>query len=812
MNYYGALTQELTEREEKNIALARKAAAEGFVLLQNDGTLPLQTKKVALYGMGARKTVSGGEGSGDVAPRYKVSIEQGLKNAGYEVTSKSWLDDYDAEYETTYESYRQMVEEKIAGIQNPVAQIPVAHTYKYRYPSGRLIHEKDVRESDTDTAVYVLMRQAGECADRQNVPGDFQLTEIEKDNLCFLSEQYQHVVLIVNVGGMVDLSVLDEVKIGAVVFFVQGGMEGGNALADVLSGKENFSGKLADTWPKSYEDIPDGENFSSLNGNLEEEHYTEGIYVGYRYYDSFHIEPRWPFGFGLSYTSFSVETKAVALEKSLVTVETKVTNTGSVPGREVVQAYISVPGDVSRSLCAFRKTGVIAPGQTETMEMTVALEEQAVWDVKCASWVLPKGNYTLYVGNSSRSVEKTAVFLLDETVIIKVCKNRCVPEQSVEEIYPVQCEEEQVKAAFPLMRINPTAFVTEQTVYSVQEVSESVWMKEILDSLTVEEQIDLVRGGDLQSHDPKQHQVMGAGGKTCITLQEKGVPNILFSDGPAGINIMEEVVYGEDGIQKTAKMPEKYNWGLMRKMAKQLVGTEGQHIYRYATAWPVEELLAQTWDTELVEEIGQAVGVEMKEFGITIWLAPGMNIHRNPLCGRTFEYYSEDPLLTGKMAASLTRGIQTHKGLGVTLKHFCCNNQEDNRVAVSSHVSEKALRQIYLKGFEIAVKEAKPLAVMSSYNKLNGTYTGMRRDLIEDILRSEWGFDGLVMSDWGTRYDPLEALHATTDLMMPGGEEDKQALLKALENGTLDTSALRRSAARVLRLIENGITGKGTEI
>lgn len=808
MKYYGAQSSEVSEREQKHAALARKAATEGFVLLQNDGTLPLQTKKIALYGMGARKTIAGGEGSGDVAPRYKVSIEQGLEQAGYEITSKSWLDDYDREYETTYEAYREMVEEKIADIKNPIEQIPAAHTYKYRYPSGRLIHEQDVLESDTDTAVYVLMRQAGECADRQNVKGDFRLTEIEVENLKFISEKYAHVVLIVNVGGMVDLSILEEVQIGAVVFFVQGGMEGGNALADVLSGKNNFSGKLADSWPKCYEDIPDGENFSSLNGNLEQENYTEGLYVGYRYYDAFDVEPRWPFGYGLSYTTFAVKTKDVKLCGTTVTVDVEVENTGKTSGKEVVQIYIGVPGDVEKSLCAFRKTGEIAPGETELVSVSFALEDQAVWCEECASWSLPEGEYPLYVGNSSRNVETVAVFVLDETVRTKVCKNCCTSENPIEEIKPEQKKQKEFeKCNIRRISVDADAFSKEVVDYGEQDVAESSWVKKTLDSLTVPEQIELVRGGDLQNQNPGQHQIMGAGGKTCITLLEKGIPNILFSDGPAGINIMDEVIYGEDGSQKVVKIPEKYNWGLMRKMSGRFVATEGQHVYRYATAWPVEELLAQTWNPELLEEIGTAVGTEMEEFGITLWLAPGMNIHRNPLCGRTFEYYSEDPLLTGRMAAALTKGVQSHPGIGVTLKHFCCNNQEDNRVAVSSNVSEKALRQIYLKGFEIAVKEAKPLAVMSSYNKLNGVYTGTRKDLMTEILRCEWGFEGLAMSDWGTRYNPVEALHASLDLMMPGGDAEKRALTEASEQGRLDTRALRRSAARVLRLIENGITG-----
>ena len=760
MNYYGSITPEISAREMKNAALARRAAAESFVLLKNDGTLPLKEKKIALYGMGARKTVSGGEGSGDVAPRYKVSIEQGLENAGFVITSKAWLDDYDAEFAETYEAYRQMVEEKIAHIPNPVAQIPAAHSYKYRYPSGRRVSEADVAASDTDTAVYVLMRQAGESNDRRDEPGDFRLTDIEKDNLRFLAAHYTHTVLIVNVGGLVDLSVLDEVDIGAVVYFVQGGMEGGNALADVLSGKANFSGRLADTWPRSYADIPYGDQFSALNGDLENEEYTEGVLVGYRWNDANGITPRWPFGFGLSYTSFVLSDETVSCEGDTVTVKVTVINTGSVPGREVVQVYLKRPGEAHKNLCAFAKTGELAPGASEAVTLTFDLTHNAAWDEAAHRWVLPAGEYAVLVGQNSADVSVAGCFTLE---------SRTLPVPHVD-----------------------TAPV------------ESAWVKSVLDSLTAEEMIELHRGGDLQNNGPGQHIIMGAGGKTCITLTEKGIPNVVFSDGPAGVNIMEEVVYGPDGSQKTAKMPEKYNWGLMRKMASRFIGTEGQHVYRYATAWPVEALLAQSWDPALLTQIGEAVGTELREFGITLWLAPGMNIHRNPLCGRTFEYYSEDPHLTGKLAAALTRGVQSHKGVGVTIKHFCCNNQEDNRAAVSENVSEKALREIYLRGFEIAVKESAPLALMTSYNKVNGIYSGERRDLIQGILRDEWGFAGLVMTDWDTRYNALAALNASVDLMMPGLPADRDTLLAALAEKKLDLTALRRAAARVLAVVELG--------
>lgn len=808
MNYYGAITPEMSEREIRNATLARRAAAESFVLLQNpNNTLPLQTKKIALYGMGARRTVVGGEGSGECNPRYKISVEQGLENAGYTVTSKAWLDDYDREYAETYEEYRVMVEEKIAPIKNPIAQIPVAHSYKYRYPSGRLVNEADVTVSATDTAVYVLMRQAGECADRKPDKGDFRLTDIEVANLQFLTAHYAHVTLVINVGGLVDLTPVADLPI-AIVFMVQGGSEGGNALADVLSGKVNFCGRLVDSWPMNYAQIPDGENFSSLNGDLENEYYTEGCHVGYRYFDSFGVAPRFPFGFGLSYTTFAQTVTAVTLDGKTLTARVQVTNMGRVPGREVVQGYLHIPGSVAQSLTAFAKTPVLTAGESCEVALHIDLADNTVYQEENARWELPQGEYRLYIGKNSRDTVTAAALTLAETVTVRQCRTCCKAADTLQEI------EAPAQALSPLpenavqLTIDPAAFACETADYTEPQAAESPRVREVLDSLTTEQQVELLRGGDLQNQTPGQHQITGAGGKTAITLQEQGVPNIVFSDGPAGVNIVEEIIITADGGIKPAKMLERYNWGLMKQLAKRMCGGEGQHVYRYATAWPVEMLLAQSWDTALLEEVGTAVAEELVEFGITLLLAPAMNIHRNPLCGRNYEYYSEDPLITGKMAAAYVRGMQSKSGVGATIKHFCCNNQEDNRVAVSENVSERALREIYLRGFEIAVKESNPLALMTSYNKLNGTYSGCRRDLITDILRCEWGYKGLVMTDWGTRYDPAAALHAQIDMMMPGADADRDAVLAGLADGSITPAEVRRAAARVLALIEQSLTAK----
>ncbi len=813
MNLYGFTNSEPNELELRNRALARQAAREGFVLLKNNGSLPLKNKRIALYGMGARKTVKGGLGSGSVEERYSVNIEDGLKNAGFEITTQSWLDDYDAEYTATYQEYHDMVEEKIAGLTNPMQIIPLAHSYVYRYPSGRLITATDVAQSDTDTAIFVLMRQAGEGNDRKLEKGDYYITDTECTNLQFLAENYRHVILIVNVGGLIDFGFLDEISgIGAVVQFVQGGEEGGNALADVLSGKENFSGKLADTIPMRYEDIPFGNEFSYLNGDLENEYYKEGIYVGYRYFDAFDKAVRFPFGFGMSYTNFEIETENTTLSGTSVELTVRVKNTGTVSGKEVAQVYLSVPGSGEyQRLVAFAKTGEVQPGNEEILRIRFDLTDCTVYDEKKAAWILNPGNYLVRVGNSSRSNEITAVVSLGQEVIVRQCKNCCAATDALQELTAVV--EMPVIDGVPVLTADPNAFVTAVVDYTEPEITETEQEKAILDSLTVEEQAWFLQGGALQNPPPGVHEIHGAAGKTVTALLDKGIRNVVFSDGPAGINVVNRVCLCADGSVRPVEVPERYNWGMLAKFAKmRLCSSDGTIIYRYATAWPVEMLLAQTWNTPLLRQIGDAVGKEMVNFGVTIWLAPGMNIHRNPLGGRTFEYYSEDPVLTGELAAALTQGVQSNPGAGVSIKHFCCNNTEDNRNGISSNVSERALREIYLKGFEIAVRKSQPATVMSSYNLLNHVYTANRHDLLTDILRCEWGFEGLVMTDWGSTGEkaavPEGCAPAGNDLIMPGGDFDRNRLLAAIHDGRLSEETIRKSACRVLRMM----LGASTEV
>ncbi len=812
-NYYGVLQAEPSELELANRALALEAAKEGIVLLKNEGALPLTAKKVALYGMGARKTVKGGLGSGSVNERYSVNIEDGLKNAGVEITTQRWLDDYDSEVDSTYREYVDMVESKLVGLTNPMQIIPLAHSFVYRYPSGRLIDAQDVRDSDTATAIYVLMRQAGEGNDRRLEQGDYYITDIERQNLRFLAEHYAHTILVINIGGGLELDFLDDIPgIDAVIQFVQGGEEGGNALAQLLTGAANFSGKLADTIPLHYADIPFGDEFSHLNGDLDNEYHKEGIYVGYRYFDSFGKAVRYPFGFGLSYTSFLLKAAEIKIDGTAVTARVDVTNTGKHAGKEVVQAYLSAPaGKLHKEyqkLVAFAKTDAVAPGERVRVELTFDLRDCGSYDEEAAAYLLEQGGYVLRIGNSSRNTAAAAVLELAETQVLSRHKNCCVKTDPFEELQAAPCGE--TVTGVPVVTVDMAAFETVILDYTEPVFEETGQEKRILDGLTLQEQALLLMGGALQQVPAGALDIQGAAGKTATDLLHKGLRNVVFSDGPAGINISEELCFKADGSVVPTKVPERYNWGALRALARFLCSTDGTAVYRYATAWPVEMLLAQTWDPRLLEAVGKAVGREMARFGITVWLAPGMNIHRNPLGGRTFEYYSEDPLLTGKMAAALTRGVQSVPGCYVSVKHFCCNNTEDNRNHISANLSERTLREIYLKGFEIAVKESRPGTVMSSYNLVNHVYTPNSHDLLTDILRCEWGFEGLVMSDWGSTGEtaavPEDCAPAGNDLIMPGNPYDRQRIAAALENGTLAASVVRRSACRVLRLMLNANT------
>ncbi|HJD43367.1 MAG TPA: glycoside hydrolase family 3 C-terminal domain-containing protein [Candidatus Mediterraneibacter quadrami] len=809
-----AFSDEVTALEKENARVACEAALEGIVLLENDGTLPLTPGKIALYGAGAGMTIKGGTGSGEVHERHAVTIREGMEAAGFTVTTDHWIDGYEEMYRVGEAAYTRKFRQGLLKLD--IANIMAS---PYQYPFGQPVTLGDIMRSDTDTCIYVIARQAGEGADRKLKNFEYSLSDIEKENIALCAASYEKFIVVVNVGSVFDLSFLDEIEgINAVVYFAQQGMEGGRAFADLITGKAVPSAKTVDTWPKDYKDIPFAMDYSYLNGDLEEEYYREGIYVGYRYFDSYDVEPRYPFGYGLSYTTFSIEKENVELVGTKVMVRVNVTNTGSTySGKEVVQLYASCPqtgmAKEYQRLAAFAKTGVLAPGGTETAVLSFDMKDLASYRESDAAWVLEAGDYILRLGASSRDTEAVAALVLDGETIVEQCMNVSRTVLEVREMDPPALKDtnEEKDAAeaqdADLLRIPvpASAFETEVCEYRDPEIYESPVSDAVLDVLSTEELCEVVAGTGMVGNGPRFFDAMGSAGYTTGAFIDRGLPNVCLADGPAGLRLQKVSTVTRSGNVKAAEPMLSALKYLPDPVQKVMFGDSDRQpcVYQFTTAFPVGLALAQSWNTKLVERVGDAVGKEMERYGVTYWLAPGMNIHRNPLCGRNFEYYSEDPLLTGKMAAAMSRGVQSHRGCFVTIKHFCCNNQEDNRNRTNANVNERALREIYLRGFRIAVQEGHARALMTSYNKVNGTYVNNSYELITKVLRNEWGFDGLVMTDWFATGKGLgshcAAIEAGNDLIMPGGKGVVRELKAKLKSGELDGTALRRCAANVIR-------------
>jgi len=811
---YGPSTKEESPREIEHRKLARRTAAEGMVLLRNENVLPLVGKKIALFGAGARMTLRGGTGSGDMRERSSVTIEQGLINAGFEIVNTKWMDRFASHYHAERAKWRAGIEEKIKGY-GPFRtgkMFDIIHTTPFHFPVGSAILPDEL-SAETDTAIYVVARQAGESTDRRLEKGDFFLSDIEVEIIRLLAAHYKKLLLVINCGSLIDLSILDTIpNVGAILYYAQAGMEGGNAFADIVSGKVTPSGKLVDTWGRSYNDYPSSASFGYLDGNLDDDDYFEGIYVGYRYFDAFAKVPLFEFGHGLSYTTFSHIVTGISVEKAQVTVKASVRNTGeSLSGKEVIQLYLEKPtGRLDHeplSLAAFAKTKLLAPGEETEVIMTFNLLDQASFDEVSASWFLEKGQYCLRVGTSSRCNLQIAVIEIGEEIITEKAANVCPKQRSFTDLQSSHAAGEH-DPLLPRFHVAKHDVVQKNHTYEKPGVVMTSKVKQILANLDDEDLIKICVGGGYGG--AVFNITPGVAGTTTMDLFKKGIPNINLSDGPAGLNVIPSIVVLKNGsFRYIDGIPEDWRWGYLKYLEPFIKAKpgKGRELYHYMTAWPSSTLQAQTWDPELIEEVGQAVGLEMAEIGITLWLAPGMNIHRNPLCGRNFEYYSEDPLISGRMAAAITRGVQSVPGVGVTAKHFCCNNREDRREYMSSNLSERALREIYLRGFQYLVAEIQPWSVMSSYNKVNGVYTPNSHDLLTKVLRYEWGFKGLVMTDWNST-DPNKGSHADclpagNDLIMPGGKGVRKVLKRTLKDGSLERDDLKRCAVNVLNVIFN---------
>ena len=803
-----ASTNQTSEREVRNAQLSKEAAEEGMVLLENENqALPLaQGSKAALFGTGSYGTIKGGTGSGDVYNRYTISVYDALTST-YNISNMAWWSEY---LKTFEEKKAQAAEEK-------------KDNDYVKYTQGRfggadsfLAIDQALTQSDMDkakaggvtTAFYTVSRVSGEGADRMIGKGDYELSEVEYNNIKLIAKNFDKCVVLLNVGGVVE-------GVDGLVLMSQAGMEGGNALADILTGKTTPSGKLTDTWAKNYSDYPAATTIGDNDGDNKQEDYKEGIYVGYRYFDTFNITPAYEFGYGKSYTSFDVEPLTVAADENNVSVTVNVTNTGDTySGKEVVEVYFSAPdGSIEKpyqELAGFAKTDNLAPGESQKLTVTYKTTEMSSYDEAKAAYVMEDGDYIVRVGDSSRNTKVAGVLTLDKDVVTEQLSNQLTLDKNWKDLsktgktpYSYKDEAAQIKAAariaLPSAKIKTennaskidekkvTTYLTadaakdykaaeNEVVETVDAVPANTKLIDVYDgkvsmesfvaSLDDTQLANLANGisgastsGDTWGADA--NSVTGAAGETSqLYFNSLGIPNTVEADGPAGIRV-------------TAETTDK----------------DGNAVYNYCTAFPIGTLLAQTWNTDLVNRVGKAIGEEMVEIGVTLWLAPGMNIHRDPLCGRNFEYYSEDPALTGYVGSAITAGVQSNKGVGVTIKHYITNNQETNRSAVNTSVSERTLREIYLKGFEMVVKSAQPMAIMSSYNKVNGTYACENFDLLTSVPRGEWGFDGMVMTDWGAgnRAGVDTMMHAGNDLVMPGRTQDR--MIAALQGNPVGTTA-----------------------
>ena len=795
---------EVTLREIKHAGISTALAVNGMVLLENRGVLPFphSVRTVALYGAGARHTHIGGTGSGEVNVRSFVSVESGLERAGFTIATKQWLDVFDRNLSDTEAAYRGQIQQ-IAREKGPLPALLVKMGTPFLPPAFPALQAGDL--ADADACVYVLSRTSGEGADRQDIPGDYRLTESERAEIVLLSRRYSRFVLLLNMGSSLDITEIHDLP-GAILLIGQGGTGIGDAVAALMTGRETPSGHLAATWPRHYSDWPYADEF----GNPTDVYYREGNLVGYRWFSGAGKAPLYPFGYGLSYTRFSISFSDAKLEEETVRVRFSVRNMGETTGREVVQLYAESP----RRLLAFAKTETLKPQQTVTLCLSFSARQLAQYNEHCAAWILKEGSIPIAFGTNSRDLSVCLTVDVTEEIITEQCQP-LFRREHVHETYDSSPATVDIPEQVPHLNLSAA------DVSCIRhDALESLPDHQLLKRLNRQEMATLCVGaarislGDFSVIGNASAELPGAAGETTSALTDKGIPALTMADGPAGLRV-NPVIYQRNDLY--IKNPvEDPIFGLIlppEMIHTDLSGTIKK--YQYCTALPVATLLAQTWDMSLLEQAGDLVGAEMEELGVSIWLAPGMNIQRNPLCGRNYEYYSEDPLLTGVCAAALTRGVQKHTGCGVCLKHFACNNQETNRNYCNSHVSEKALREIYLKPFEICVRESNPVSVMTGVNLLNGVHTANDRDLLTRALREEWGFDGVVITDWGVTTDIGDqsgqkygrtsssgCIKAGNDLIMPGSQRDVDRILRALDEGRLTDQDLRSCVNHILRMME----------
>ncbi len=765
---------------EDYAAKARQAVGEGIVLLRNeDNVLPLkQGSKVAVFGRSQFNYYKSGTGSGGmVNTSYVIGILDALEadkdielNQNLKEAYKEWLKDHPFDAGIGWASEPWFQEE-----------MPL---------SEKLV---DSSSKESDIAIIIIGRTAGEDKDNKAEAGSYLLTQTEEDMLDLVCKSFDSTIVLLNTGNIIDMKWVDKYMPSAVAYVWQGGQEGGNAVLDVLKGRVNPSGKLPDTIAYDINDYPSTKNF----GNEKENIYEEDIYVGYRYFETFAKDRvMYPFGFGLSYTSFDIELVKIDMLEPAIdktgTITVKVTNTGDVPGKEVVQVYSAPPqgvlGKPARTLCGFAKTNQLLPSQSQILDIQLPWYYLASYDDAGktgfrSSYVLEAGEYEFYLGSNVRSASLAASVSVAETVCLQELEEALAPIKD----FKVLTNKNGEKALEPVKtssidlnkRVQDNMPITyEMTGDKGYKLSDTVagklTMEEFIAQLDDQDLACIVRGEGMSS--PKGTPgTAGVFGGVTQSLLDKGIPIACCADGPSGIRMD--------------------------------TGT-------LAFSLPNGTCLASSFNEDLNRELYEWEALELRKNKIDALLGPGMNIHRNPLNGRNFEYFSEDPLLTGKMAAAQLKGLHKYDVTGV-VKHFACNNQEYMRNDVETVISERAVREIYLKAFEIGIKEGKARAVMSTYAPINGYWTASNYDLLTTILRGEWGFNGIVMTDWwakgnfegeeGKVSNVAAKVRAQNDLDMVNEDalsnSGKDNSIECMESGRVSRGEYQRTAMNICNFI-----------
>ncbi len=802
------MEQNYSDYELRHLAALRPRLAECTLFLRRSGAFPLSAPgEIALYGAGVRHTLRGGTGSGEVNVRHSVTVEEAFLDAGFRITTSAWLDGYDRVLAAAQKRFRAELRRRAAKSGVPAifaAMGSVMPEPDYDLPLG----------GAGEAAVYVLTRISGEGSDRAGVKGDILLSDTERRDILALWERFERFLLVLNVGGPVDLSGLEHVT--DILLLSQLGTETGAALADIVLGRTNPSGKLSTTWA-AWDDRCTVGDF----GEPDDTCYREGVYVGYRWFDTVGAAPAFPFGFGLSYCDFEFGEAKLHTAGRTARVEARLVNRGALSARETLQVYVSCPQGALdqpyQTLAAFAKSGEIAPGASETVECAFDVAGLASYDTARAAWVLEAGEYGVRAGTSSRGAQLVGVIAVPETICVRQAKN-LFGNPGFTDWRPERPAAEPFDPALPRFSVTAADIPAEVVDYDGAEEIEPACAAAD-DAALARVCVGLFRpGGSIidSAVGNSAFSVAGAAGESAPKPVGADVPTLTMADGPAGLRLARTFFRDAAGVHALSDaipesmlsmLPKPARWLLKLRMKRPKRAEQVE--YQYCTAIPIGTAIAQSWDRDLARCCGDLVGDEMRRFGVRVWLAPALNIHRDIRCGRNFEYFSEDPLLSGAMAAAITEGVQAHPGCGVTIKHFAANNQECNRTNNNSRVSERALREIYLRGFGICVRTAQPKCVMTSYNLINGVHASSSRALVTDVLRREFGHRGVVMSDWiapalynSKRYPAptaAENVAAGADLFMPGRQGDVDCICAARADGTLTRDALAASAGRVLR-------------